>query len=312
MREENGILKSCPATTSDAGTQRRISYCETKAVEIIGINCRAGFFDVESALTRDYYSNGKKDKDRQVYMFVYSFRPGVGTIDDLKEIIIRGIRENPLLDGYQAEICIHNDVPHLHGHILISARNPGTGRKLHMSKKQYAAWRNLMKQIALEYGYLPVQAKDKKRGDFAADDRNKVEVVRRKGRDSDIVHVYQAVRRAMNEAMDWDDFERLLAEYDISVERKASRKHLVFSFSGRKFRDTNLSRTFTDNISKETIDDGFELRRIRKREENEYEQYRERIGRAVEEVVREIDRDEDLLRRRTESHERGGRKIGSR
>ena len=309
------ILK---AVNSSAPLDATLKYAERKASKIEAINIRhPGLACDEMKVVQLYYekshkrTNGKKNPIFPNFHYVISLAPGELPNVDLGELAMDISKEFVLrcekFSGHQIELCLHEDRDHIHVHIIGNPVNRVTGKVLHVSRDEYREMIALQQQIGLEHGILPVEKGEHRRGDFVAEKQKKVEVVRRKGRDSDIVHVYQSVRRVMAVAEDWDDFERLLGEDDVSVERKTSRKHLVFSHSGRKFRDTNLSRTFTDEISKEEIEHEFELRR-REREEHEHEQeYRDRIGAALEDVDLQICRTEDSMGRRNDPRERGSR-----
>lgn len=297
-----GILK---AINSSASRSRAADYCEGKAVYVAGINCRAGFWQDEADVTDAYYH--KFGQGKQYYHYVYSLPPGHGTPEQLSEMVTRGIAANPVFHGHEIELAIHNDKAHLHCHILVNATSAVDGHKLRFSHKKYREWIRTMKVIAKEYGFEPVVSKVKKKGDFATNNRLKREVVVRRGKDSDIVHTYQSVRRAMKTAADWEEFGKILSEDNVSVEMKPTRKHLVFGYSGRRFRDSNLSRTFTDVISKEEIEHEFELRRRERKEIENGHRYRERINSILEDTVREIGHDENRTRRRIEKRERGSR-----
>ena len=251
-----GILKPTAPTTSDRGTDRRIGYCERpqKAAKIICINCRDGCFAEETEITRAYY---EKTDGRQLYQYIFSMPPGTSSVEEVAVIAQKLVMENPLLHGFEAEIAVHNDADHLHAHILINACSAVDGHKLEMSREQYRDWVDHMKTILKEYGYEAVRARPKERGDFSTGDRNKFEVVSRKGVDADIVKVYQAVDVARHAACGWTDFEARLTSEGITVERSEKRKHIVFAYRNRRYRDSNLSRTFTDSIDKEGLENEF-------------------------------------------------------
>lgn len=308
-----GILK---AINSSASRSRSADYCESKATHVIGINCKAGYWQDEAAVTDAFYH--KEGKGRQYYHYVYSLPPGHGTPEELIEMVARGIDANPILSGHEIELAIHADKAHLHCHILINATSAVDGRKLRFSHRQYREWIGTMKVIAKEYGFAPVVSKVRKQGDFITNDKLKREVVVNKGKDSDIVHTYQSVLRAMTTALGWDDLKKILAKDGVSLEMKPTRKHLVFGYGGHKFRDSNLSRTFSDVITKEVIENGFELQnRKQQSKRGEYEcdeqNYRERINAVLEDANRALGSDEsrkwrgnkslaERNRRRTRTH----------
>lgn len=280
------ILK---AVNSKASLERAVSYVERKAALLDGINCRAEYALDEMEITRSYYG---KTGGRTYYHYVLSFPPEAEiTPERCRDITREVVEANPLLHGHEVLIAVHTDTDHTHAHIIASSVRATDGKKYHITKPQYRTWIETQQRICMEHGYEPAMKKEKSRGDFITDDRLKYEVVRRKGRDADIVVVYQTVKKAMKEAKSWNEFENLLACNNVSVEHQSTRKHVVFGYAGHKFRDSNLSRTFTDMISKEVIENGFELLRNDECERDIRDL--EEIGRETEVIAREV---EELIR----------------
>lgn len=277
-----GILKPTDPTISGRGTDRRIGYCERqdKAAKIVCINCRDGCFAEETEITRAYY---EKNKGRQLYQYIFSMPPGTSSVDEVANVAERLVRENPLLHGFEVEIAVHTDADHLHAHILVNSVSAADGHKLEMSRQQYRDWVDQMKSILREYGYEAVRARPKERGDFSSGNRNKFEVVNRKKEDADIVRLYQVVDDARHGACSWEEFEERLSADSISVERSERRKHIVFAYRNRRYRDSNLSRTFTDTINKETLENEFLENNRKRTEEHEYD-------RTGKDIVADIER----------------------
>ena len=275
------ILK---AVNSSASFDRAINYVQRKAALMVGINCRADFAQEEMNVTRAYYG---KTGGRTYYHYVLSFPPDVDiSPDKCAEITRKVVEANPHLHGHEVLIAVHKDTDHTHSHIIASSVRATDGKKYHITKPQYRAWIEEQQHICLEHGYEPSKKKEKSRGDFVTDDRQKYEVVRRKGREADIVVVFQAVERARKTAADWEEFGTLLKMNDVLLEYCPTRKHLVFGFGGHRFRDRNLSNTFSDRIDKETLNDEF-FRNWQRRNE----QRRRDDERRIDEEIRSRERD---------------------
>ena len=256
------ILK---AVNSSANLERAVNYVQRKAALTVGINCRADYAQEEMDITRAYYG---KTGGRTYYHYVLSFSPDLDVSPEkCAEITAKVVGANPHLHGHEVLIAVHNDTDHTHAHIIASSVRATDGKKYHVTKPQYRAWIEEQQRICLEYGYEPAKKTEKTRGDFVTDDRLKYEVVRRKGRDADIVAVFQTVDRARKKPADWKEFEALLRENDVLLEYSPARKHVVFGFNGRRFRDNNLSKTFSDNVDKESLND--ELCRNRREREKQ-------------------------------------------
>ena len=261
-----GIMK---AINSSASRSRAADYCEGKAVYIAGINCRAGYWQDEASVTDAFFH--KSGEGRLYYHYVYSLPPGHGTPEQLAEMVTRGIEANPVFHGHEIELAIHDDKAHLHCHILVNATSAADGRKLRFSHKQYRVWLMQMKAIARKYGYSPVISKVRQKGDLVTNNKLKREVVVREDRDADIVKVYQAMYEARRKAGSWEEYEGLLKADGILVERSPKRIHVVYSFNGRRFRDSNIGRTFTDDFTKEALNAEFQSRQRRQEIERDVE-----------------------------------------
>ena len=276
------ILK---AVNSSASFDRAINYVQRKAALMVGINCRADFAQEEMNVTRAYYG---KTGGRTYYHYVLSFPPDVDiSPDKCAEITRKVVEANPHLHGHEVLIAVHKDTDHTHSHIIASSVRATDGKKYHITKPQYRAWIEEQQHICLEHGYEPSKKKEKTRGDFVTDDRLKYEVVRRKGREADVVVVYQAVERARKTANDWKEFEALLKENDVLIEYSSTRKHVVFGFNGHRFRDSNLSKTFSDSIDKETLNDEFCRNRQRRNEQRRIDDER-RIAYEIAEREQDV------------------------
>lgn len=270
------ILK---AVNSKASFRRAVNYVERKAVVHDAINCRPESAEMEMNITRGYFN---KTDGRSFFHYVLSFSPE-SEISPQKcaEVTKAVVKANPLLKGHEILICVHNDRDHVHSHVIVNAVRQTDGRKFHMNKKEYNTWIKEQQRVCKEYGYEPVLKKEKKRGEFVCNDRAKYETVRKMGRDADLVVVYQAVDTARRTADGWEVFERMLREKNILIERSSTRKNIVFGYQGHRFRDSNISKSFSDRINKEELEDEFRSNRQR-RKELEDEQRRYDIGREIE------------------------------
>ncbi len=303
------ILK---AVNSKAGFRRAVNYVERKAIVHDAINCRPESAEMEMNITREYFN---KTDGRSFYHYVLSFSPdSVISPEKCAEVTKAVVKANPLLKGHEILICVHNDRDHVHSHVIVNAVRQTDGMKLHINKKEYNSWIKEQQRVCKEFGYEPVLKKEKI-GEFRSDQRNKYETVRRLGKNSDLVVVYQKIGEAKRMACDWNEFESLLKKNDILLEHSQTRKHVVFGYKGHRFRDSNISKSFSDRIDKERLEDEFRRNRQRRKELGN-EQRESDIGREIECrersigdliqicVASELDRKE-RTRRRERSVERG-------
>lgn len=295
-----GINRPAPLEQSTDYVLRK-----SKAIIATGINCRPETFYEEVRITQGFYC---KDSGREFYHFVKSFPPGEVTPEEAMADAREWIGRNPDLHGFEVLLVAHCEPgKHCHVHMLINSVCAVDGHKLHVGKKRYRdVWLPLNRQIDEENGRRITERKKRAPEEVRAETKRKWEVIARKGEDSDIGHVYRVVSAGMTMVDNWAEFERLLNENEVMVERKTGRKHLVFSYHGHRFRDSNLSKTFSDDISAERIEREFKTRG----EEYEFERQIDEIDREIDDLGEEV---EDLLRTGIEGHgghdEKAGRKA---
>ena len=275
-----GINRPAPLEQSTNYVLRK-----SKAIIAEGINCRPETFYDEVRITQGFYC---KDSGREFYHFVKSFPPGEVTPEEAMADAREWISRNPDLHGFEILLVAHCEPgKHCHVHMLINSVCAADGHKLHVGKKRYRdVWLPLNRQVDEDHGRQITERKDRNPEEVRTATKRKWEVIARKGEDSDIGHVYRAVSTAMTMTDNWAEFEQLLKENEVLLERKTGRKHLVFQFNGHRFRDSNLSKTFSDDISAERIEHEF----LKRGEEHEFERQIDEIDREVKDLGREVER----------------------
>ena len=251
-----------------------------KGYLIEGINCRPESYYDEVMTTKRFYG---KTTGRQYYHLIISSPPGEGNPEEQLRLSKEFVEKNQDLKGYEVLIVVHNDKKHIHSHILINSVCTIGGKKLDLKKSQYREWIKLNREICIGHGIQLVE-KEPNKGDLRTDNRKTYETVRRLGRDADLVVVYQAVCKAKEVSCSWEDFSRILEKSNIKIERKQNRKHVVFTYNGRKIRDSNLSKTFSDLIDKENLEHEFCNNRNRK----DHDHRRKEIDREIKQRKRSV------------------------
>lgn len=269
------ILKAInkPNPSLEAGADYVLRPGKVKLAE--GINCRDETFYEECCVTRSYY--GKHD-GREYYHFVRSYPIGEVSPAEAIADTRAWVERNPDLHGFEILLACHEEEgKHCHVHILINSVNAADGHKLHVDKKRYRdVWLPLNKDIDIANGRMVTERKRKQVEEVSTETKAKWEVIKRRGDDSAIGHTYRVVSAAIETASSWSEFEQLLKENDVLLEYKKGRKHIVFSYNGHRFRDSNLSKTFSDDISESRIEREFLMR-------GDYD-----IERQIDEIEREI------------------------
>ena len=229
------------AINRKAPARKGADYVLGKAVLAEGVNCRAETWLEESRVTQAYY--GKYDGQDRYYHYVKSYPPGEVSPAEAMAEAREWVDRNPDLHGFEVLLAAHDDRDHCHVHMLVNAVCASDGHKLHVGKPRYRdTWLPLNRDIDIAHGRTVTERKRKTRGDVVAEDKRKFEVIRRKGADSDIGHVYMSVLAAKKLAANWDDFDRLLLADGVQCEHKPGRKHIVFAYGGHRYRVRLLSR----------------------------------------------------------------------
>lgn len=165
--------------------------------------------------------------------------------------------------GYQALVVVHEEKSHLHTHIVTNSVSYLDGRKLHETRDDLMEMRRLNDELCKKYG-LVITEKGKtyegiNREGMATWNMNKHKVIEGK---SDIQDCFEAVERATFLSKTKDEFVDYLMRVGWHVNWNKNRKHIVFyNDKGRKFRDSNLSRTFCREISMERLERTFQENR---------------------------------------------------
>jgi hypothetical protein len=301
------ILKAInrPNPSLEAGSDYVLRIGKIKIAE--GINCRAETFYEECCVTQSYYA---KTDGREYYHYVRSYPVGEVTPAEAIADTRAWVERNPDLHGFEILLACHEeDGKHCHVHILINSVSAADGHKLHVGKQRYRdVWLPLNKQIDIDHGRSVTERKPREPREVRTETKKAWEVIKRKGDDSAIGHTYLVVSEAMRTASSWSEFEQLLNENDVLLEYRKGRKHIVFSYLGHRFRDTNLSKTFCDDISAERIE-----RELKTRGDYDIERQIDEIEREIAFIDQEIGGGlQQTSRDRKAAQERAGRQSRSR
>lgn len=168
-------------------------------------------------------------------------------------------------DGFQSLVGVHIDRNHVHCHIVTNSVSFMDGHKLHNTKKDLQHMKDFTNQMCVERG-LSVAQKGKdfhgnelEQGTVSAWSKDKYHLMQNGAKDSFVADCGIACLDAMETSCSREEFIQNMAERGWSVIWKDSRKHITFQNSeGKKVRDSNLSKTFHLDISKEALANEFE------------------------------------------------------
>ena len=178
--------------------------------------------------------------------------------------------------GFQTLVAVHKDKDHIHCHLVTNSVSYEDGRKLHNTKKDLERMKQLTNQMCRERG-LTVAEKGKhfdgsqiEKGEVIAWSKDKYNLFRQQVTDSFVVDCAMAVLKALENCISKEKFIEKMKQFGWNVNWTEKRKHITFqNQEGKKVRDSNLSKTFHLDISKEDLENEFDRNYERVRVEAE-------------------------------------------
>ena len=178
--------------------------------------------------------------------------------------------------GFQTLVAVHKDKDHIHCHLVTNSVSYEDGRKLHNTKKNLERMKQLTNQMCRERG-LSVAEKGKhfdgsqiEKGEVIAWSKDKYNLFRQQVKDSFVADCAMAVLKALENCISKEKFIEKMKQFGWNVNWTEKRKHITFqNQDGKKVRDSNLSKTFHLDISKEDLENEFDRNYERVRVEAE-------------------------------------------
>ena len=178
--------------------------------------------------------------------------------------------------GFQTLVAVHKDKDHIHCHLVTNSVSYEDGRKLHNTKKDLERMKQLTNQMCRERG-LTVAEKGKhfdesqiEKGEVIVWSKDKYNLFRQQVKDSFVADCAMAVLKALENCISKEKFIEKMKQFGWNVNWTEKRKHITFqNQDGKKVRDSNLSKTFHLDISKEDLENEFDRNYERVRAEAE-------------------------------------------
>ena len=178
--------------------------------------------------------------------------------------------------GFQTLVAVHKDKDHVHCHLVTNSVSYEDGRKLHNTRKDLERMKQLTNQMCRERG-LTVAEKGKhfdgsqiEKGEVIAWSKDKYNLFRQQVKDSFVADCAMAVLKALENCISKEKFIEKMKQFGWKVNWTEKRKHITFQNQvGKKIRDSNLSKTFHLDISKEDLENEFDRNYERVRAEAE-------------------------------------------
>ena len=175
--------------------------------------------------------------------------------------------------GFQTLVAVHKDKDHIHCHLVTNSVSYEDGRKLHNTRKDLERMKQLTNQMCRERG-LTVAEKGKhfdgsqiEKGEVIAWSKDKYNLFRQQVKDSFVADCAMAVLKALENCISKEKFIEKMKQFGWNVNWTEKRKHITFqNQDGKKVRDSNLSKTFHLDISKEGLENEFNGNRKKARD----------------------------------------------
>lgn len=166
--------------------------------------------------------------------------------------------------GFQTLVAVHKDKDHIHCHLVTNSVSYEDGRKLHNTKKELERMKQLTNQMCRERG-LTVAEKGKhfdgnqvEKGEVITWSKDKYNLFRQQVKGSFVADCAMAVLKALENCISKEKFIEKMKQFGWNVNWTEKRKHITFqNQDGKKVRDSNLSKTFHLDISKEGLENEF-------------------------------------------------------
>ena len=175
--------------------------------------------------------------------------------------------------GFQTLVAVHKDKDHIHCHLVTNSVSYEDGRKLHNTRKDLERMKQLTNQMCRERG-LTVAEKGKhfdgsqiEKGEVIVWSKDKYNLFRQQVKDSFVADCAMAVLKALENCISKEKFIEKMKQFGWNVNWTEKRKHITFqNQDGKKVRDSNLSKTFHLDISKEGLENEFDRNRKKARD----------------------------------------------
>ena len=175
--------------------------------------------------------------------------------------------------GFQTLVAVHKDKDHIHCHLVTNSVSYEDGRKLHNTRKDLERMKQLTNQMCRERG-LTVAEKGKhfdgsqiEKGEVIAWSKDKYNLFCQQVKDSFVADCAMAVLKALENCISKEKFIEKMKQFGWNVNWTEKRKHITFqNQDGKKVRDSNLSKTFHLDISKEGLENEFDGNRKKARD----------------------------------------------
>lgn len=217
-----------------------------------------------------------KTDGKQYYHNVISFPPnGEVTPYDVMEIAQQFV--DKYLSDFQTVIAVHLDKDTLHAHIISNSVSYMDGHKCQIHPQTLKDMKKYIINVCKERGLVIAEkgkhfdGADIEPYEVTTYDKNKWHLLANETKKSYLVDCACAVDNAMHNSASKDEFIDMMLQAGWRVTWTDKRKHITFeNDDGKKVRDSNISKTFNMNVSKEDLIYEFERQNSIRQQQDRY------------------------------------------
>ena len=207
-----------------------------------------------------------KDGGRTYTHGTVSFAPGEVTPEETASFAQKLV--DRIYPGFQVLTAVHTDTDHSHAHFVVEPVSYLDGSILHTSKHDLDRFKRICNEMCRERGLSVAQKGRHADGtafrprEVSAWDKNKYHQLVSDPKKSYLADLAHAVQTVLPMARNQEEFcSQLEHENGWTVTWKDSKKHITFTDAdGHRVRDSNLSKTFGLDVSKESLTQTFTQR----------------------------------------------------
>ena len=207
--------------------------------------------------------NWSKSKGRTYLHSVLSFPPNEKiSPDEVLHVAERLVTENSFYNKYQCLLAVHQDEDsqsHLHCHIVSNPVSYISGQREHHNTSDLKRLISETNQLCVSMGYSDLKpgfhydGTKISEGDIVAADTKKYRVLMNREKHSYIAECAAVVQEVRRKAHNKDEFVNMMKQYGWDTNWSDNRKYITFSDGQHSFRNSNISKTFNLNLSKEAL-----------------------------------------------------------
>lgn len=250
------IIKAVNSRASIARAIQYITKTEKTEIRLIGgQNCDPVYAIEEMNATKKRWN---KEGKRQYKHFIQSFSAKDAiTPEKAHEIAREVVIRCKLFQGFEVCYATHKDREHIHTHFIVNSVSFETGKKLHQSKWDLQAIKDLSDEVIVRNGF-EICEKNREITAFQIGAYRSIEKAVQGKYQSWMLEIAKAVVAAAGVATSRAEFKQLLQREGVDTEWKDNRIYIVFVHTdGKRARATTLASTFKLKLSKEELENEF-------------------------------------------------------